>query len=90
MNTRMPPILHESECPDYPVVHLKHLMISDPTNQSGIRLDYPVLRIDTGAWDVIVVIVCISCSIPHSLVFNTPYERSIFLILNYIKHVNIN
>ena len=34
-------------CPDYPVVHLQHLMITDPTDWSGIRPDYPVLRDDT-------------------------------------------
>ena len=49
-----------------------------------------LLRIDTGAWGVIGVALCISCSIPHSLISYTPYERSIFLLLNYIKHVNIN
>ena len=48
------------------------------------------LRIDTGAWDVIGVVVCISCSTPHRLISDTPYERSIFLLLNCIKHVNIN
>ena len=34
-------------CPDYLVVHLQLLMIPDPTNQSGIRPDYPVLMHDT-------------------------------------------
>ena len=48
------------------------------------------LRIDTGAWDVIGDVVCISSSAPHSVISNAPYERSIFLLLNYIKHVNID
>ena len=29
---------------DYPVVHLQHLMTTDPTDQSGIRPDDPVVR----------------------------------------------
>ena len=33
------------------------------------------LRIDTGAWDVIDVVVCISCSTPHRLISDTPYEK---------------
>ena len=33
--------------PDYPVVHLKHLMIPDPTDQSGKQPYYPVVRHDT-------------------------------------------
>ena len=52
--------------------------------------NYKHLRIDTGAWDVIDVVVCISCSTPHRLISDTSYERSIFLLLNCIKHVNIN
>ena len=44
------------------------------------------LRIDTGAWDVIGVVVCISCITIHSIIYNTQYERSIYLLLNYIKH----
>ena len=48
------------------------------------------LRIDTGAWDVIGAVVCISRSAPHSVISNAPNERSIFLLLNYIKHVNID
>ena len=49
-----------------------------------------ILRIDTGAWDMIDIVVCISCSTPPRLISDTPYERSIFLLLNCIKHVNIN
>ena len=33
--------------PDYLVVHLQHLMITDPTDQSGIRPDSRVLMHDT-------------------------------------------
>ena len=36
-----------SLCPDYPVVHLQHLMMSNPTVWSGIMPDNPVLRHDT-------------------------------------------
>ena len=36
-----------SLCSDYPVVHLEHLMITYPTDQSGIMPDYPVVRHDT-------------------------------------------
>ena len=57
-----------------------------------LRIDHgaTALRIDTGGWDVIGVVACISCSTPHILISNTPYERTIFLLLNYMKHVNIN
>ena len=34
---KMPPVLLNPACPDYPVVHLEHLIIPDPTDQSGIR-----------------------------------------------------
>ena len=44
---KMPPVLLNPACPDYPVVHLEHLIIPDPTDQSGIRPDNPILRHDT-------------------------------------------
>ena len=67
--------------------HLVYTFLKHSALNPGLRLG---LRIDTGAWDVIGVVVCISYSIPHRLISNTPYERSIFLLLNCIKHVNIN
>ena len=37
-----------------------------------------MLRIDTGAWDVIGVMEYISCSPLHTMTCYIPYERSIF------------
>ena len=44
MNLRNKDIPFNPARPDYPVVHLKHLMITDPTDQSGIRPNHPVVR----------------------------------------------
>ena len=49
-----------------------------------------VLRIDTGVWGVIGIIVCISCSIRHGITYNIPYERSFFSLFNNINHDDID
>ena len=49
-----------------------------------------MLRIDTGAWDMIDVIEYISCSPLHTMTCYTSYERSIFFLFNYTKQEDIN
>ena len=60
--------------------------LSHLSSQTCIKL----LRIDTGAWDVIGVIVYISCSPLHKMTCYISYERSIFFLFNYTKQEDIN
>ena len=43
MTLRKQSILFNPAGPNYPVVHLEHLMIPNPTGQSVTRPDYPVI-----------------------------------------------
>ena len=48
------------------------------------------IRTDTGAWGVIGIGVCISCSTRHGITSNTPYERPTVSLFNNIKYDEIN